>query len=709
MAGISTAIQITDRVSAPMLSIISSLEATQNAFENLGNTIDDSFDTSAINNARQQLSAAVEQLSHIGEEQEDVTKKVQNTSSAMDGWISKIGAVVAAYASFATVKKVMDMSDELVSTNARLNVMNQSFEKVHKSAMDTEETLNLIYASAQDARSELGAMADVVARFGNNAGDAFSGTEEVVQFANLVQKQMTIAGASTDEASNAILQLSQALGSGVLRGDELNSIFEQAPNLIQGIADYLDVPIGKIREMAQDGQLTADVVKASVFAMADEIDAKFQDMPMTWGQVWTSMGNTAVMQFQPVLDKVNEIANNEQFMEMTNNLLAGLATVSVYLLNIMELAGAVASFFADNWSTIEPIVWGIVTALGAYIAALTIYNTIKGITAGVEAVHNAVLAMETGTTFMATAAQYGFNAALLACPLTWIILLIMAAVVAIIAFANHIANAGGVATTWFGVICGWINVVIQFFKNLGLTVANIALGIWNSLGALCSNMVTAFSNAIANVQTFFYNLLSTALSVIAKIANALNALPFVEIDVSGLTSAADNYAAKAAEAQANKGEYQSVSDAFNKGMGTFDTFQNGWVNDAYSAGASFGDGISNKVSSMFDGGSGGLPSADYSGMLGNGYDTSNLAGNVADTAGNTAKAADALNTTTEELKYLRDIAERDVVNRFTTASINVTQNNTNNVTGTNDIDGITDSLSSGIMAAIDKATEGVHK
>lgn len=709
MAGISTAIQITDRVSAPMLSIISSLEATQNAFENLGNTIDDSFDTSAINNARQQLSAAVEQLSHIGEEQEDVTKKVQNTSSAMDGWISKIGAVVAAYASFATVKKVMDMSDELVSTNARLNVMNQSFEKVHKSAMDTEETLNLIYASAQDARSELGAMADVVARFGNNAGDAFSGTEEVVQFANLVQKQMTIAGASTDEASNAILQLSQALGSGVLRGDELNSIFEQAPNLIQGIADYLDVPIGKIREMAQDGQLTADVVKASVFAMADEIDAKFQDMPMTWGQVWTSMGNTAVMQFQPVLDKVNEIANNEQFMEMTNNLLAGLATVSVYLLNIMELAGAVASFFADNWSTIEPIVWGIVTALGAYIAALTIYNAIKGITAGVEAVHNAVLAMETGTTFMATAAQYGFNAALLACPLTWIILLIMAAVVAIIAFANHIANAGGVATTWFGVICGWINVVIQFFKNLGLTVANIALGIWNSLGALCSNMVTAFSNAIANVQTFFYNLLSTALSVIAKIANALNALPFVEIDVSGLTSAADNYAAKAAEAQANKGEYQSVSDAFNKGMGTFDTFQNGWANDAYSAGASFGDGISNKVSSMFDGGSGGLPSADYSGMLGNGYDTSNLAGNVADTAGNTAKAADALNTTTEELKYLRDIAERDVVNRFTTASINVTQNNTNNVTGTNDIDGITDSLSSGIMAAIDKATEGVHK
>lgn len=685
MVGISTAIQITDRVSAPMMSIISSLEATQNAFERLGNTIDDSFDSSAINNARQELSAAVEQLSHIGDEQENVTNKINKSSDAMDGFIQKIGAAVAAYASIATVKKVMDMSDELVSTNARLQVMNDNFEKVGKSAMEAEDTMNLIYYAAQDARSELGTMADVVARFGNNAGDAFSGTEEVARFANLVQKQMTIAGASTEEASNAILQLSQALGSGVLRGDELNSIFEQSPNLIQGIADYLDVPIGKIREMAQDGQLTADVVKASVFEMADEIDERFNKMPMTWNQLWTSMGNTAVMQFQPVLDKVNEIANNQQFMEMINGLLASLATVAVFILNIMELAGSAASFISDHWSVIEPIVWGIVTAFGAYIAALTIYNGIKAISATAEALHGAAMMFTKGETFAATVAQYGFNTALLACPITWIVLGIIAAVVAIIAFANHIANAGGVATTWFGVICGWINVVIQFFANLGQAIV-----------ILCENMVTAFHNAIANVQTFFYNLLSTAMSVIASIANALNNLPFVEIDVSGLNTAANNYAGKAAEAQAGKQSYKDFSS----------TFQSGWVDSAYSAGAEFGDGVSNKVSSALDFGN---MTSDATTGFGNAYDTSQMASNVADTAGNTAKAADALNTTTEELKYLRDIAERDTVNRFTTASISVTQNNTNNVSGTNDIDGITDSLNEGIMAAIDKATEGVHK
>ena len=718
MAGIQTSIQIVDRVSAPMMSVISTLESTINAFEDLGRSMDDSFDTSSINNARASLAAAAEQVNHIGEEQEQVTREVHNSSNAMDGFIRKIGAAVAAYASIQTVKKVMDMSDELVSTNARLDVMNQSFEKADKSAMGTQETLNLIYASAQNARSELGAMADVVARFGNNAGDAFSGTQEVVDFANLVQKQMTIAGASTDEASNAILQLSQALGSGVLRGDELNSIFEQAPNLIQSIADYLDVPIGKIREMAKEGELSADVVKAAIFASADDINAKFDQMPMTWGQLWTAMGNTAVMQMQPVLDKVNQIANNEQFQVMIQNLLSGLATVAVYILNIMELASGVASFIADNWAVIEPILWGIVTALGAYIAALTIYNAIQAISAVVTGIKGAAEMMATGATFMATAAQYGFNAALLACPLTWIVLLIIAAVAAVIAFASYIAHTGGVAQTTFGVICGWINVVIQFIVNLGMVFANIAMAIWNGAKAVAHNMATAFQNSIANIQTFFYNLLSTAMSVIAKIAAALSKLPFVEFDASGLQATADSYAAKAQAAQDSKGSYEDVGAAASKGMQTYNAFNKGWASDAYANGAKFGDGVSNKVSNMFSGkGSTGIDTSNM--FSGGGYNAGAIPSSglgspgqlgkaAGDTAGSTAKAAKALDTTTEELKYLRDIAERDVINRFTTANITINQSNNNSVSSGTDLDGLMNGMVEGLQEAIVKTTEGVH-
>ena len=165
-----------------------------------------------------------------------------------------------------------------------------------------------------------------------------------------------IAGASTQEAANAELQLSQALGSGVLRGDELNSIFEQAPNLIQNIADYLDVPIGQIREMAADGELSADVVKAAIFAAADDINGKFDEMPMTWGQIWQSMQNTAVMAFQPVLQRLNGMANSDAFQELVDGAIEAMATTANMVLNIFDLVGSVAGFVADHWSDRKSVV-----------------------------------------------------------------------------------------------------------------------------------------------------------------------------------------------------------------------------------------------------------------------------------------------------------------------------------------------------------------
>lgn len=232
--------------------------------------------------------------------------------------------------------------------------------------------VNMVYAAAQDARGSFSQMADVVARFGNNAKDAFSSSKEVVAFADLIQKQMTIAGASTQEAANAELQLSQALGSGVLRGDELNSIFEQAPNLIQNIADYLDVPIGKIREMAADGELSADVVKAAIFSAADDINSKFNEMPMTWGQIWQSMQNTALIAFQPVLQRLNDLANSEAFQTFIQGAIEAMATLANILLNIFELVGTVGGFIADNWSVISPIIYGVIAALAVYAAYLGI-------------------------------------------------------------------------------------------------------------------------------------------------------------------------------------------------------------------------------------------------------------------------------------------------------------------------------------------------
>lgn len=703
----------TDTANAELEQLRSQLNQALQAQEALNQAVDN-MDVSAANAAYNQLSSTVASTERYirdnADAQGNLNQQIQAGVNTSNELVDTVKRLALAYLSMQSVQKVLDVSDELTMTTARLDQMNQAFNEINGTATETDTIVKQIYASAQNARGSFGDMAAVVAKFGNNARDAFASQDEVIAFANLIQKQMTIAGASTQEASNAMLQLSQALGSGVLRGDELNSIFEQAPNLIQSIADYLDVPIGKIREMAQDGQLTADTVKAAIFSSADDINAKFEAMPMTWGQVWTSFQNSALMAFQPVLDKVNELANNDQFQGFVENAIGLLAQLAVYVLDFFNTLASIGAFISDNWSIIAPIVYGVIAALIAYAAISGIVAAVNGVMALSASVHAAAEAMQAGATFTATAAQYGLNAALMACPLTWIILLIIAVIAAIFAVCNAIAKMTGVANSGFGVITGRINVVIQFFKNLGLSVANIALGIGNAIAALASNMMTAFHNAICSVQSWFYNLLSTALSVIEGICAALNKLPFVEFDYSGISSAADDYAAKASEAAGNKEEYKSVGDAFNEGMSTFDTFQDGWAADAFNAGASWGDGVADKVSGMFS-----MDNIDLTGgvdtsMLSNDFanNAAQTAANTADTADSAGRIADSVDISKENLKYLRDIAETEAINRFTTAEIEVTMNNNNTVSNDMDIDGMVDHLSAGVLEAMEQAAEGVH-
>lgn len=676
------------------------------------------MDVSAANTAYLQLSQTVGNTERYirdnVDEQGRFNQEIASGTQQANELTNTIKRAVAAYVSIQSVGKALDISDELTQTTSRLDMMNDGVQT-------TAELVNMVYAAAQDARGSFSQMADVVARFGNNAKDAFSSSEEVVAFADLIQKQMTIAGASTQEAANAELQLSQALGSGVLRGDELNSIFEQAPNLIQNIADYLDVPIGKIREMAADGELSADVVKAAIFSAADDINSKFNEMPMTWGQMWQSMQNTALIAFQPVLQRLNDLANSEAFQTFVQNAVEAMATLANIVLNIFELVGTVGGFIADNWSVISPIIYGVIGALAVYAAYLGIVKGIEIASAAATAIHSVamsakigVMAALTGQTMAATAAQMGYNGALYACPVVWIIMLLIALIAIIFAVCNAIAKMTGIANSGFGVITGGVNVVIQLFKNLGLTVANIALGIGNAIAALASNMMTAFHNAICNVQSWFYNLLSTACSVIENIAAALNKLPFVSFDYSGISSAADDYAAKASEAAGNKEDYTSISDAFNEGFTTFDAFQDGWASDAFNAGAAWGDGVADKVSnfSLSDVfGQTDIPNVgDYTSGFNDAIANSGIGDGVGSIDDNTGKIKDSLDVTEEDLKYLRDIAEQEAINRFTTAEINVDMSGMQNtVNSGDDIDGFMTKLTDSVNEAVDNMTEGVHE
>lgn len=704
---------LNDGISGVLRKINTALNTTLNAFEQVQRASGRAVDTAQIQAARAALVQANNEVDQMADayrraaEQEEVLNRgLRNGNSAASGMLGTVKNIVATLAAGAGLKALTGLSDKLTSTTARL-----SFIVDDGGSVDALE--QKIMASAQRSRSYYMDTASAIASMGSNARRAFGNNDELIGFMELINKSFVIGGASAEGQSAAMLQLTQAMAAGALRGEELNSILENAPSIARAIESYMGIAEGSIKQYAEEGQVTAEVVKNAMFASADEINAKFESMPMTWAQIATKMQNTALAAFDPVLTRLNQVANSAQFNTVINGAINGLAMLATVATGVLDLLINGASFVVENWSWISPIVYGLVAAFIAYNAVALITNGINGIMALAEGVKAAALMMSTGATFAATAAQYGLNAALLACPITWIVVLVIALVAAIYAACSAIAKFTGIANSGFGVICGGINVVVQFFVNLGLTIANIALGIWNALGACAQNIGIAFGNVIAGVQSWFYNLLSTALTVVAGICEALNKLPFVEFDYSGITNAASDYAAKAAEASGNMQDFVSVGDAFNEGMSTFETWQDGWAGDAFDAGANWGDGVaagvSDAIGGLFDMDLG--AATDYGTGMGDlgGFALDDIAGNTGETAANTGAAADALTATTEELEYLRDIAERDAINRFTTAEVKIDMTGmTNRIEGGADLDGVISVLTDGFTEALLTAAEGVH-
>lgn len=665
MASISTTIQLTDRMTPVLRNIAGTTNNLLDIVSEVDGQINEAFDSSQINYFNNQINSLNNSLNIINNDlrnntsqQGKMNQKITEGTKELDNMASSVTSLVTAYAGMKGISSLVNLSDAYTQTNARLNLMNDGLQT-------TEELQNKIFASAQRSRASYQTTADIVAKLGQRAGDAFSSNDETIAFAENLNKMFVIAGASQQEMASASLQLTQALGSGVLRGEELNAVFEAAPNVIQAVADYMNVPIGKIREMASEGKLSASVVKNALLSATDEINAQFDSIPMTWSQVWTGVCNELYMASQPILEVIN--------------------------------------LLAQNWSVLEPIVIGLATAIGIYTAALLIHNAAQGIHNTLTAISTAHSAMKAGAslaeaaaTTTATGAQVGFNAALLACPITWILLIIIAVIAAIYAVIAAINKAKGTTVSATGVICGSINVVLQFFKNLGLFIANVALGIWNALGACASNIGIAFNNVICNIQSWFYGLLQTVMKVIAGIVKTLNKLPFIDIDVSGINDKAQEYANKKAEAEGNKQEYKSVTDAFNEGMSTFDAFSTGWVSDAYNAGYSVGENIDSTIGNLF---------GNDMGLTDSLTSMSNELSNI---SSDTGSISDSLDITSEDLKYLRDLAEQEVINRFTTAEIKVDMGGiTNNVSKDTDLDGIINYLVEGVQVAMEETARGV--
>ena len=699
MATIRSQMVLNDGMSAVLKRITSALDTTLNAFEQVQRASGRAVDAAQIAQARSQLVGANAEIQEMAdgyrraaEQEENLNRGLRTGGSLADGMLGKVKTLVATLAAGAGLNKLIGLSDQMTSTTARLSFLVDDGGSV-------DELEAKIMASAQRSRAAYLDTASAIASMGANAGAAFSSNDELIAFMEQVNRQFTIGGASAQGQAAAMLQLTQAMAAGALRGEELNSILENAPGIARAIEQYMGIAEGSIKQYAQEGRVTAEVVKNALFSVADETNAKFESMPMTWAQIWTNMQNRALSALTPILGKLNAIANSEQFDKVVNGALRAfgvIATVGAALLGVLFNVG---SAIVDNWSVIEPIIMAAATALGIYYGVVLALNIAQAIQNGLKAqaafqekVHAAALAMSTGATFTATVAQYGLNAALLACPITWIVVGVLALTAAVVAIIRYLDLFGAKSTSVLGTFMGALNVAKQFVFNVGA-------GIRDAFFACCSDVGIAFHNVISNVRGWFYGLLSTALTVVEGICAALNKLPFVEFDYSGISAKADEYAAKSAEAYGNVKEYESVKDAWGS------AWSDGWQEDAFKAGAAWGDGIMDKVSNVLNPGN----ALDMDGLLGSGFDLSSIADNTGLTADNTGKTADALAVTEEQLEYLRDIAERDAINRFTTAEVKIDMTGmTNRIDGSADLDGVISQLTEGFTEALVTAAEGVH-
>lgn len=702
----------TDTANAELEQLRGQLDQAVQEQQNLNRAVDN-MDVQAANEAYLRLSQTVGNTERYirdnVDEQGRFNREIEEGTNEANELMQTIKGAVAAYATIQTLSAALNLSDQLTSTTARLNLMNDGLQT-------TQDLQNMIYLSAERARGSYQATADAVSKLGLMAGDAFSSSEEIIAFMEQVNKQFTIAGTEAAGIDAAMLQLTQAMGSGVLRGEEYNSILEQAPNIIQAIADYMEVPKGQLKDMAAEGLITADIVKAAMFAAADDTNAKFEQMPKTFSQIWTSFQNTALMAFQPVLQRMNEIANSEAFQTFVNNAIEGLSMVAGIALEIFDLLVGVAGVVADNWSWLSPIIYGVAAALAVYYGWLLLTKgaemamaAVHGIVAVAKGIMAAATMLVTGATWAETTAQYGLNAAMYACPIVWIIILIIALIALFYAAVAAVNKFAGTSVSATGIICGAFMVALAFIGNIFVALWNLVVDVF----VLIYNLVATVANFIGNVFTdpigavcrLFFDLADTVLGILQALASAIDAI-FGSNLAGSVQGWRDSLGGWVDETFGKGDEVMAKMNADDMKLGRFE------YGEAWDAGYSFGEGIDQSIanfdpSSLFDTN---VPGADDYANLGSyGSGIGGIGSGVDDIAGNTGKIADSMDITEEDLKYLRDIAEQEAVNRFTTAEITIEQTNHNTVSGKMDLDGIVSGLTDAANEAVDRIAEGVHE
>lgn len=684
-------------------------EALNRAVENM--------DVEAANQAYLRLSQTVgnteryirDNVDEQGRFNREINEGVHSANNLMDS----IKGMVAAYAGIQTIGEIIGLSDTMTQTTARLDLIVDDGGSV-------EDLQNKIFLSAERARGSYLATADAVSKLGMQASQAFSSNDELIAFTELLNKQFVNAGTEAAGIDSVMLQLTQSMAAGVMQGEELNAIMDNASIIVQDIQRYLQevqgIDASNIKELASEGIITAEVIKNAMFYAADETNAKFETMPKTFGQVWQSFQNTALMAFQTVLNRMNDFANSEAFNAFIMSAQEAMLVLAGIVTSIFDMIGAIGTFAYENWSIISPIIYGVIGALAVYYGWLGLVKMAELLGAAATGALTLakmlavpVYAAMTGATMAETAAQWGLNSAMYACPIVWIIILIIALIALFYAAVAAVNKFAGTSVSATGIICGVFMVAAAFIGNLFVALINFVIDIfvvlWNFIAAFANFFGNVFNDPVGAIARLFFDLVDTVLSLLQSLASAIDT-----IFGSNLAGAVQGWRdSLGGWVDSTFGQGEEIMAKLNAEDLHLDRFE---YSSAWDAGYSFGEGIDESIanfdpSSLFDTN---VPGADDYANLGNyGSGIGGIGSGVDDIAGNTGKIADSMDITEEDLKYLRDIAEQEAVNRFTTAEITIEQTNHNTVSGKMDLDGIVSGLTDAANEAVDRIAEGVHE
>lgn len=638
MATVSSSLALQDRFTATINKAIQSSNRLLKVMEQIDQK---DLDVSL----QQQFGTALQAEKANNSELEKMVKNLNNAGNAADPLadaMSRVkGALLGAGAVY-SAQRVLQLADSMTTTRARLDLV---IEGMNEAGTTADQLQQRIMQSANRSRASYLDTADAISKMGIMAGDAFGSTDELVQFTELINKQFTIAGASAEGQSAAMLQLTQAMSSGVLRGEELNSIFEQAPTIIQTIADYLDVPIGRIRDMAANGEITAEIVKNAMLSSADEINRKFESMPYTYSQVWTMAQNILMDSFQPVL----------------------------------QMIGAGAQLIVDNWGTIEPVFWGLAAAGLAYAVALGIQTT---------------------ATWIATGAARTFFATLLTNPLLWIALVIGVVVAAIYQWVQAV---GGLENAWaiamdyiqygtdltaYGISYG-VTWVLNSLDRMELGAATLSTNFQNFMGDMRAGALTQLQE-----------LANGGIGIINDFISTLNKIPGVSIDLIdqltfGTIAGLENEAAKQQRSADLAAKTQAVNDRISSRDTALAT-QKATLESAHAARRA--ENASRVAAAAEKAASDSLLSA-AGGAGANQLDSIGKVGEV-------GKISSDVNIADEDLQLMKDVAEMRYVQNFVTLTPTVAMNA--QVSERVDIDELTGRVADVLIEEVAAGAEGVY-